>query len=103
MLVVFGVNWCGDCKMQDTAFKEGAVAPLISQRFGLVKVNVGKFDRNLAVAQATELKFVYEASDDRLKGGARHNIRLEEVERTSDALVLRVIQRQGAPAGGARR
>lgn len=52
VLVVFGANWCGDCKMLDTAFKEGAVAPLIAQRFRLVKVNVGKFDRNVEMAQA---------------------------------------------------
>lgn len=50
-----------------------------------------------AVAQAPEPKFVYEAPDGRLKGGARYSIRLEEIERTSDALVLRVIQRSGPP------
>lgn len=52
VLVVFGANWCGDCKMLDTAFKEGAVAPLIAKRFKVVKVNVGKFDRNVEMAQA---------------------------------------------------
>ena len=52
VLVVFGANWCGDCKVLDLAFKEGAAAPLMAKDFRVVKVNVGKFDRNLDVAQA---------------------------------------------------
>ena len=27
VLVVFGANWCGDCKALDTAFKDGRAAP----------------------------------------------------------------------------
>lgn len=52
VLVVFGANWCGDCKVLDLAFKEGTAAPLISENFRVVKVNVGKFDRNLDVAES---------------------------------------------------
>ena len=52
VLVVFGANWCGDCRVLDAAFKEGASAPLMAQHFKVVKVNVGRFDRNLDVAQA---------------------------------------------------
>lgn len=40
-------------------------------------------------------RFVYEVPDGRLKGGVRYNIRIEEVERTADGIVLRVIQRSG--------
>ena len=46
VLVVFGANWCGDCKMLDLAFKEGASAPLIAKNYKVVKVDVGRFDRN---------------------------------------------------------
>lgn len=46
-------------------------------------------------AQAQSSRFVYEVPDGRLKGGVRYNIRLEEVERTADGIVLRVIQRSG--------
>jgi thioredoxin 1 len=52
VLVVFGANWCGDCKMLDTAMKEGRSASLIAREFRVVKVDVGKFDRNLDVAEA---------------------------------------------------
>ena len=50
VLVVFGANWCGDCKVLDLAFKEGASAPLIAKNFAVVKVNVGRFDRNTDIA-----------------------------------------------------
>jgi len=50
VLVVFGANWCGDCKALDTAFEAGASAPLIAKSFKVVKVNVGRFDRNVDLA-----------------------------------------------------
>lgn len=52
VLVVFGANWCGDCKMLDLAFKEGTSAPLVAKHFRVVKVDVGRFDRNTDIAQA---------------------------------------------------
>jgi len=52
VLVVFGANWCGDCKVLDMAFKTGASAPLVRRNFKVVKVNVGKFDRNVDIAES---------------------------------------------------
>ena len=52
VIVVFGANWCGDCKMLDWAMKNGASAPLLSRDFKIVKVNVGRFDKNLDVAKS---------------------------------------------------
>lgn len=52
VLVVFGANWCGDCKVLDLAFKEGAAAPLVARNFRVVKVDVGRFDRNVALAES---------------------------------------------------
>jgi len=52
VVVVFGANWCGDCKMLDTAMKTGASAPLLARDFKIVKVNVGRFDKNLEIAKA---------------------------------------------------
>lgn len=51
VLVVFGANWCGDCRMLDATFKTGPSAPLIAQRFKVVKVDVGRFDRNVDIAE----------------------------------------------------
>ena len=50
--MVFGANWCTDCKVLDMSFKDGRTAALIEQGFMLVKVDVGRFDRNLDVAEA---------------------------------------------------
>ena len=52
VLVVFGANWCGDCKVLDMAFKEGASAALIAKHYKVVKVDVGRFDRNTDIAEA---------------------------------------------------
>jgi protein disulfide-isomerase len=52
LLLVFGANWCPDCKVLDLAFKDGASAALIASRYKVVKVDVGRFDRNLDVARA---------------------------------------------------
>jgi len=51
VLVVFGANWCGDCKALDLSFKSGSTAPLIEKSFKVVKVNVGRFDRNVDLAE----------------------------------------------------
>jgi thioredoxin 1 len=50
LLVVFGANWCGDCRVLDMALKSGPSAPLVAREFRVVKVNVGHFDRNVDVA-----------------------------------------------------
>lgn len=52
VLIVFGANWCGDCKVLDLAFKTGASAPLIAKSYRVVKVNVGRFDRNVDIAES---------------------------------------------------
>jgi thioredoxin 1 len=51
ILVVFGANWCGDCKVLDQAFKSGHSAALIRKSFKVVKINVGRFDRNVDLAE----------------------------------------------------
>ena len=51
VLVVFGANWCPDCRILDTTLKSGSSAALIRKHFRVVKVDVGKFDRNLDIAE----------------------------------------------------
>ena len=55
VLVVFGANWCGDCKVLDAALKSGPSAPLVAREFRIVKVDVGRFDRNLDLATAYDV------------------------------------------------
>jgi thioredoxin 1 len=52
VVVVFGANWCGDCKMLDYAMNKGASAELFAKDFQIVKVNVGRFDKNLDVTKS---------------------------------------------------
>jgi thioredoxin 1 len=52
VIVVFGANWCGDCKVLDLAMNHGTSAPLVAREFTVVKVNVGRFDRNVAIAES---------------------------------------------------
>jgi thioredoxin 1 len=51
VLVIFGANWCEDCRVLDQALKSGRNAELIGAEFRVVKVDVGRFNRNLDVAQ----------------------------------------------------
>lgn len=50
-LIVFGANWCGDCKMLDMEMHQGELAKLVNDRLVVVKVDVGRFDRNKDVAE----------------------------------------------------
>ena len=52
VLVVFGANWCGDCKVLDMAMKQGASAPFYAREFKVVKVDVGRFNRNVDIAES---------------------------------------------------
>ncbi|MDQ6684231.1 MAG: thioredoxin family protein [Pseudomonadota bacterium] len=52
LLIVFGANWCEDCRVLDKALGSGRNAALMAERFKVVKVDVGRFDRNLDIAAA---------------------------------------------------
>jgi protein disulfide-isomerase len=52
VLLIFGANWCEDCRALDHALKTGKNAALISHEFRVVKVDVGNFDHNLDVTAA---------------------------------------------------
>jgi thioredoxin 1 len=46
VLLVFGANWCGDCRALDQALL-GSSKALIEGKFDVVKIDVGNFDKNL--------------------------------------------------------
>lgn len=52
VLVIFGANWCEDCRALDLALKTGRNAEQIAQEFKVVKVDVGNFNRNLDLSRA---------------------------------------------------
>ena len=49
VLLIFGANWCEDCRALDAALKQDRNAALMAKEFKLVKVNVGNFDHNLDI------------------------------------------------------
>lgn len=51
VLVIFGANWCADCRALDTSLKSAANAEMINKEFVVVKVDVGNFDRHLDIAE----------------------------------------------------
>lgn len=51
VLIVFGANWCPDCKLLDAAMKRTPASELLAREYKIVKVNVGRFDRNVEMAR----------------------------------------------------
>jgi len=50
VLVVFGANWCPDCRELDKAL-HGRTADLMDARFIVVKIDVGNFDKNADIVK----------------------------------------------------
>jgi thioredoxin 1 len=50
VLLVFGANWCADCRVLDQAMHASS-RHLIDSQFDVVKIDVGNFDKNLYLAK----------------------------------------------------
>ena len=46
----FGANWCGDCHALDAEMRKPELASLIEKNYVVVRVDVGRFDKNLDIA-----------------------------------------------------
>ena len=51
LMIVFGANWCGDCKMLDAELKKLALKALLDKNYVIVKVDVNRFNKNLDVVK----------------------------------------------------
>ena len=51
LMIVFGANWCGDCKMLDGEFRKPAMKALLDANYVVVKVDVNRFNKNLDVVK----------------------------------------------------
>ncbi|HUZ47055.1 MAG TPA: thioredoxin family protein [Terriglobia bacterium] len=49
--LIFGANWCSDCHALDAAMRTPPLAGVISKNYVVVKIDVGRFDKNLDVAE----------------------------------------------------
>lgn len=54
VLVVFGANWCGDCKVLDAELKREKLDQLVKDQCHVVKVDVGRFNKNLDIVNRYE-------------------------------------------------
>lgn len=52
VLLIFGANWCKDCRALDAALSTGRNAELVKSEYKVVKVDVGRFDRNTDIDTA---------------------------------------------------
>ena len=50
LMVIFGANWCIDCRTLERRLKSSEVTEYIADRFEYAHVDVGRFNKNLDVA-----------------------------------------------------
>jgi thioredoxin 1 len=50
VLLVFGANWCPDCRAFDEDMNAADLGSLLAEHYVVVKVDVGRFKKNLDVA-----------------------------------------------------
>ena len=51
IVLVFGANWCPDCRALDAQMHKPAFAAIVEKDFLVVKIDVGRMDKNLDLAQ----------------------------------------------------
>ena len=52
LMVLFGANWCPDCRAFDAALRDSSVTQLVDDNFVIAKVDVGNWDHNTDVVEA---------------------------------------------------
>jgi len=50
VILVFGANWCGDCRALNEQMHKGELAALIAANYEVVKIDVGRFTKNKDIA-----------------------------------------------------
>lgn len=56
VLIDFGGNWCPDCRILAGVLALPEVRPFVDAHFEMVSVDVGRFDHNLDVAKALQIR-----------------------------------------------
>jgi thiol:disulfide interchange protein len=51
VLLDFGGNWCGDCQVLDIYMHQAPNDAVLAKRFVVVHVDIGKYDKNLDLAE----------------------------------------------------
>jgi thioredoxin 1 len=50
LIIDFGGNWCGDCRVLDRYFHDATNQPILDTNYVLVHINIGQMDQNLDIA-----------------------------------------------------
>lgn len=51
LLIDLGGNWCADCRILAGVMEQPEMRPFMKRHYELVSVDVGRFDKNMAIAQ----------------------------------------------------
>ena len=51
IVLIFGANWCPDCRALDAQMHQPDLAELIAKNYVVVKIDVGRFDKNLEIGR----------------------------------------------------
>ena len=51
IVLIFGANWCGDCHALHEQMHKPELAAIIEQNFAVVDIDLGRWDKNLDVAE----------------------------------------------------
>ena len=51
IVLVFGANWCGDCRALDAQMHKEELAAIIATNYEVVKVDVGRFNKNKDIGE----------------------------------------------------
>jgi len=57
LMVVFGGNWCADCRALHARLHQPAVREYVEAHFEIVNVNIGEMDANLDLARSLGVSF----------------------------------------------
>ena len=51
VILVFGANWCGDCRALNEQMHKDELAVLIAKNYEVVKIDVGQFNKNRDIGE----------------------------------------------------
>jgi thioredoxin 1 len=107
VLLDFGGNWCGDCIVLDMYLHNEQNRPLLEANYVLVRVNVGRLDTNLDIAEKYQVpvaKGVPEVAVLSETGKLLYSSRTKELElavqRSDPAAVTKFLVQWKAPKQG---
>ena len=55
VILDFGGNWCGDCKVLDIYFHDPVNRPILDANYVLVHINIGRMDQNQNIAERYQI------------------------------------------------